>query len=490
MGGGSIGVALPTPPNGGTPRGPAGVGAVGAGCNSTAAAQQGGIRSQSSAPHLGVGLSSEAPIGAGNGGSDGVRPAQQQQPQQQHKLKADGALFVEELLQLLKQPGATTGNQFLINLTDLLDCTLSCTDTGLSAASKPSGKGFGGSNSEPTSGSSSRRSSSDEQRAAAAAAAAAVLAANGSAKIPLLPTEGLSSRVGASSGSSSSTPRRSNSDREAGRAAAGKATQQGVSSCAAARQVPVDAAAFLGMLQEAAAPLCAAAAAAASMHRSSAGGMPGNSNRRAGGQQRSSAGADDGSRGMSQCGGGGGDSRGVSRGGIRTSMVNGGPGSSNAQAGGSEAGGLAEGLLSGSGGSGDLSSLPLNLLLRHSLAGGSKGGAPTPLLFPLHPRTTTHSSCGGSAPGTPLGTPMLLVPQTVPELLSTRAALIRLLLSAHAFVHGPVHARMASRLSGIEDLYDSMHEDPVVVKRRKCRDMAAMRDVIKRDTAFSQVIPE
>jgi hypothetical protein len=85
---------------------------------------------------------------------------------------------------------------------------------------------------------------------------------------------------------------------------------------------------------------------------------------------------------------------------------------------------------------------------------------------------------------------MLLVPQTVPELLSTRAALIRLLLSAHAFVHGPVHVRMASRLSGIEDLYDSMHEDPVVVKRRKCRDMAAMRDVIKRDTAFSQVIPE
>jgi hypothetical protein len=131
----------------------------------------------------------------------------------------------------------------------------------------------------------------------------------------------------------------------------------------------------------------------------------------------------------------------------------------------------------------------LSLLLRHSLAGaGSKGGAPSPLLFPLHPRTTTHSSCGGgTAPGTPLGTPMLLVPQTVPELLSTRAALIRLLLSAHAFVHGPVYGRMSSRLAGIEDLYDSMHDDPVVVKRRKCRDMAAMRDVIKRDTAFSQV---
>lgn len=160
--------------------------------------------------------------------------------------------------------------------------------------------------------------------------------------------------------------------------------------------------------------------------------------------------------------------------------------SSSSEAGGS---GLAEGgALSSAGGSGDLTSLPLSLLLRHSLAGGgSKGGAVAPLLFPLHPRTTTHSSCGGSAPGTPLGTPMLLAPQTVPELLSTRAALIRLLLSAHAFVHGPVYARMASRLSGIEELYDSMHEDPVVVKRRKCRDMGAMRDVIKRDAAFSQV---
>jgi hypothetical protein len=108
----------------------------------------------------------------------------------------------------------------------------------------------------------------------------------------------------------------------------------------------------------------------------------------------------------------------------------------------------------------------------------------------LHPRTNPNSSAGGgSAPGTPLGTPLLLVPQTVPELLSTRAALIRLLLSAHAFVHGPVFASMASRLNAIEDLYDSMHDDPVVVKRRKCRDMAAMRDVIKRDTTFAQVRP-
>jgi hypothetical protein len=112
------------------------------------------------------------------------------------------------------------------------------------------------------------------------------------------------------------------------------------------------------------------------------------------------------------------------------------------------------------------------------------------MLFPLHPRTNPNSSAGGgSAPGTPLGTPLLLVPQTVPELLSTRAALIRLLLSAHAFVHGPVFAGMASRLNAIEELYDSMHDDPVVVKRRKCRDMAAMRDVIKRDATFAQVGP-
>jgi len=436
-----------------------------------------------------AGAASSSTGGSSSSLADSNAEAQQQQ-QQQQQLKADGALFVEELLQLLRQPGATAGNAFLSNLTELLECALG---SAAAAATGSTTQGSPNSLLGCSTGHSSRRSSNDDAKAAAAAAAAAaaVIAANGSSKVPLLQAAAVAEGVAraALASSSSNTPRTARGSRESKGTAGEK--QPG-------RQVPVDAAAFLGMLQEAAAPLLAAAAAAtaaaAASHRAAGFSNMSSSGRRAAAQQRASEVADSsstgGGRGQLQ-GGDSRDGRG-SRGGLRSSMVSVGSNSSSSNTPGanSEAGALTEGNFTHSnGGCSDLTSLPLSLLLRHSLAGGSKGGAGAPLLFPLHPRTTTHSSCGGTAPGTPHGTPMLLVPQTVPELLSTRAALIRLLLSAHAFIHGPVYARMASRLAGIEELYDSMHEDPVVVKRRKCRDMAAMRDVIKRDTSFTQVSP-
>jgi hypothetical protein len=138
---------------------------------------------------------------------------------------------------------------------------------------------------------------------------------------------------------------------------------------------------------------------------------------------------------------------------------------------------------------------PPGLLLRQQLAGraggsysqpGSPSAAQLQLLYPLHPRTTTNG--GRDAGGVPQhGTPMLLVPQTLPELLSVRAALVRLMVSAHGFVQSQQYRGVAARLEGVEAVYDSMHDDPVVVKRRKCREMAAMRESIRKDASFVQV---
>jgi hypothetical protein len=135
------------------------------------------------------------------------------------------------------------------------------------------------------------------------------------------------------------------------------------------------------------------------------------------------------------------------------------------------------------------------MLLRQQLAGrasgsscsqpGSPSAAQLQLLYPLHPRTTTNGGREGHMPQP--GTPMRLVPQTLPELLSARAALVRLMVSAHGFVQSQQYRGVAAWLEGVEAVYDSMHDDPVVVKRRKCREMAAMRETIRQDAAFVQV---
>lgn len=301
------------------------------------------------------------------------------------RLKADGALFVQELLQLLKA-GTTAGNTFLSNLTDLLDCALAAAGGDLSTAST---------------GTTGHQESTEAQ--------------------------------------------------------AGSSSKQ--------QAMPVDAAAFLGMLQEAAAPLNAAAAAGAAA-AAARGSSSQQSSRR--GSHRASDSSDSGDGGSSlaalskqaQLG-----EAGKALKPIRTSV----PG----------------------GDSSDLDNTPPALLLRHLMRGTS--GSPA-VFFPLHPRTTTSgshgsssSSCGGAAPGTPHGTPMLLVPQTLPELLSARAALIRLMDSAHSFVKSPAYSKLATRLDGVAAVYDSMHDDPVTVKRRKCKEMAAMREIVKQDQAFTQV---
>lgn len=222
---------------------------------------------------------------------------------------------------------------------------------------------------------------------------------------------------------------------------------------------PVDAAAFLGLLQEAAAPLQAAAAAAwgSSGHRCSRGGSHRTSD------------SSDSHDSICSAGGSGKPAQAFEPGkGLRPLRT------------------AAAGMDAP-----DMVNTPPAVLLRH-LSKGSSGGPS--MFYPLHPRTTTTgvrdvggSSCGGAAPGTPHGTPMLLVPQTLPELLSARAALIRLMHSAQEFVRSPLYSKMAASLNGVAAVYDSMHDDPVVVKRRKCNEMAAMRTVVNKNQDFAQV---
>ncbi|KAF6257213.1 hypothetical protein COO60DRAFT_1701967 [Scenedesmus sp. NREL 46B-D3] len=262
----------------------------------------------------------------------------------------------------------------------------------------------------------------------------------------------------------------SNSDKKAAAAAE-----------AAAKAAPVDAAAFLGLLQEAAAPLLAAAAVAAA-----AAARAGSLGRR-GPQQRMPEASD---AGASM---GGGGSAAAGAGGARPSAGNvsePGKGLKPIRTAGDRA--SSAGMEPGS----DLDTPPA-LLLRQQLAGrapgptcsqpGSPAAAALQLLYPLHPRTTING--GRDAGGTPQpGTPMLLAPQTLPELLSARAALVRLMVSAHGFVLSQRYRGVASRLEGVAAVYDSMHDDPVVAKRRKCREMAAMRAAIRQDAAFVQAV--
>lgn len=317
--------------------------------------------------------------------------------------KADGSMFVQELLQLLRG-GAAAGNSYLCNLRDLLECAVAAADVG-----------------------------------------------------------------------SSNAVTEADSDKKAAPAA----------DTAKAPAAPVDAAAFLGMLQEAAAPLMAAAAVAAATAACTSSLFQQQPGRR-GSQQRLSEASEAGS-GMGSSGAA------VSAGGARSSagnMSEPGKGLKPIRTSGdrsSSAGGAEH--------SSDLNTPP-GLLLRQQLAGrasgssysqpGSPSAAQLQLLYPLHPRTTANG--GRDAGGVPQpGTPMLLVPQTLPELLSARAALVWLMVSAHGFVQSQQYRAAAARLEGVEAVYDSMHDDPVVVKRRKCREMAAMRESIRKDASFVQV---
>jgi len=269
---------------------------------------------------------------------------------------------------------------------------------------------------------------------------------------------------------------------------ASKKIETGTASSKGEVQQPavVDAAAFLGMLQEASAPLLAAAAAASQVWSGTGAGQPG--------ERRGLGRASDASEGSSSSTSG---SAGGSTGKLSEASKGLRPVRTDRATGGTSSGGGSDAVAADGDSSLGNAAVAQHLLRQQLGPGGPSGsssscsGSGSPLFYPLHPRTTLHGTkeAGGSSScgGTPHGSPMLLVPQTLPELLSARAALIRLMVSAHSFVQGPMYGHLAQQLEGMGDLYDSMHDDPVVVKRRKCREMTSMRDVVKKDTQFSQV---
>lgn len=100
---------------------------------------------------------------------------------------------------------------------------------------------------------------------------------------------------------------------------------------------------------------------------------------------------------------------------------------------------------------------------------------------------------GSAKPGQP-GSPFpaspsaaALAAQTPQELGAAKAALLRLMVSAHNMVQSEAFRNMCARLAPISDLYDHMHDNPVVLKRRKCQEMAVLRERIMQDPEFVKV---
>ncbi|KAI8464196.1 MAG: hypothetical protein J3K34DRAFT_492591 [Monoraphidium minutum] len=125
-------------------------------------------------------------------------------------------------------------------------------------------------------------------------------------------------------------------------------------------------------------------------------------------------------------------------------------------------------------------------------AAASDGGALLPPdgrhLVPV--RTARAGSEGGGAPGhgpqPPPGSP--LAPMRPQELAAARAALARLMCAAHAMVGSAQFARLCAAVAPVCELYDGMHDCPVVVKRRRCREMAAVRERVMQDPLFMQAL--
>ena len=110
----------------------------------------------------------------------------------------------------------------------------------------------------------------------------------------------------------------------------------------------------------------------------------------------------------------------------------------------------------------------------YSPARGSVAGAGRDLY--ASPRGMPQSP--GCGPG------LLLTPQ---EVSTARAALVLLLRSAYSMVHSDGFTFMCCQLAPLCEMYDSMHDMPVVMKRRKCKELGAMRDKVLQDAAFVQV---
>ncbi len=54
-------------------------------------------------------------------------------------------------------------------------------------------------------------------------------------------------------------------------------------------------------------------------------------------------------------------------------------------------------------------------------------------------------------------------------------------------LHSPAFAAMCALLVPVADLYDRMHDLPVVQKRKRCQEMAVHRDRIAKEPAFTKV---
>ncbi len=68
--------------------------------------------------------------------------------------------------------------------------------------------------------------------------------------------------------------------------------------------------------------------------------------------------------------------------------------------------------------------------------------------------------------------------QLLAEFDSARHVLVQLMLSAYAFLDSEGVRGFFDGLGPLARVYASMHELPVVQKRYKCQEMAAMRDVL------------
>jgi len=97
----------------------------------------------------------------------------------------------------------------------------------------------------------------------------------------------------------------------------------------------------------------------------------------------------------------------------------------------------------------------------------------------------TSASADGSGGGAAV---QMLSSQLLSELNSARSVLVQLMLSAYAFLNSPSMEGFFEKLGPVVQLYDDMHELPVVQKRIKCNEMSCIRTQLVKDAAFMQVL--
>lgn len=119
------------------------------------------------------------------------------------------------------------------------------------------------------------------------------------------------------------------------------------------------------------------------------------------------------------------------------------------------------------------------------LAGGSAG----PNIPALQAALSLQAL--STAPSVPLTVTPQAPPPTSTQLLhevtTTRSTLVQLLMSAYAFLSSASVAHFYNQMGHITDMYDAMHDLPVVQKRRRGEEMILVRNQLMKDTDFTQV---